>query len=466
MFETEAISGSELRTLLDRQESHYLDFKSKSISGRDLQRHVVGLANADGGELYVGVEETKKKFKADGFDNIEEANQLVQSATIDIEPTIEGLTIDFLDQGNSQHLVRFVVPKSPKVHYTSSGDCYVRLSAQTQKIKGDDVAALAYSKGFFKYEEQPVDALEVEDVLKSGNLDDYLARIGSKQDPLRFLRRNRLTLHPDNSEVKVTVGCAILFDDDPDEVLSTKANVKIIRMKTTSDDYKREQLASHEKMSGPLESLVQDVETRIFELMKDASFEIDDVKFEVSYPIEAVHEVLVNAFLHRDYSISDEIQITIYDNRIEIRSPGLLPGGVTVDNILDAHFARNPNLVRLINKLPKPLNHDLGEGLDTAFRAMRSAGLVSPVIEQTEDSVLVTLRHKKVASYEEIIMDYLESNEWITNKIARGLTGEDSENRVKNALQRLRRKGLIEPEDPKASRFKYRYRKVKVETDS
>ena len=252
----------------------------------------------------------------------------------------------------------------------------------------------------------------------------------------------------------------MLFDDDPDEVLSTKASAKILRMKTTSDQYTREQLASHEKLSGPLESLVQDVENRILEIMQDASFEVEGVKFEVSYPVEAVHEVLVNAFLHRDYSISDEIQILIFDNRIEIRSPGRLPGSVTVENILNAHFARNPNLVRLINKLPKPLNHDLGEGLDTAFRAMNQAGLVSPQIQEVEGSVVVTLRHKKIASYEELIMKHLETNEWISNKIARGLTGEGSENKVKSALQRLRGKGLIEPEDPNVNRFQYRYRKV------
>lgn len=286
-----------------------------------------------------------------------------------------------------------------------------------------------------------------------------MSRIGSNQDPKRFMRRNRLLESTENSE-KVNVGCALLFDSDPDEVLSTKASVKIIRMKTTSDQYKREQLHSHEKLSGPLESLVKKTEERIWQYMQDAAFEIDGVKFEVSYPIEAVHEVLVNAFLHRDYSIADEIQITIFDNRIEIKSPGRLPGGVTKDNILNAHFARNPNLVRLINKLPKPLNHDLGEGLDTAFRAMNRAGLVYPDILQTDNSVIVTLLHKKAASYEEIIMDYLSNNDWITNKIARGLTGEGSENKVKNALQGLRRKGLIVPEDPNASRFSYRYRKA------
>lgn len=459
MFKTEEISKLELENLLKKKETHYLDFKSSDISGKDLQRHIVGFANADGGEIYIGIAESSGGFCAKPFSTIESANQLLQVALLEINPTIEDLVVDFLEINNNSYLIRFVIPKSPKLHHTTAGDCYVRLSAQTQKIKGEEVASLAYSKGFFKYEEQPVNSTTPEEIIEQGHLGDYLSRIGSSQDPKRFMRRNRLLDSNETSE-KVNVGCALLFDSDPDEVLSTKASVKILRMKTTSDQYKREQLHSHEKLSGPLESLVKNTEEKILQLMQDAAFEVDGVKFEVSYPIEAVHEVLVNAFLHRDYSIADEIQITIFDNRIEVKSPGRLPGGVTNDNILNAHFARNPNLVRLINKLPKPLNHDLGEGLDTAFRAMNRAGLVYPNISQTDNSVIVTLLHKKAASYEELIMEYLQENEWITNKVARSLTGEGSENKVKNALQGLRRKGLITPEDPNASRFSYRYRKV------
>ncbi len=53
----------------------------------------------------------------------------------------------------------------------------------------------------------------------------------------------------------------------------------------------------------------------------------------LEYPPEAIWEIIVNAILHRDYSISDDIQIFVFDNRIEILSPGRLPGYVTVDNI-------------------------------------------------------------------------------------------------------------------------------------
>ena len=182
---------------------------------------------------------------------------------------------------------------------------------------------------------------------------------------------------------------------------------------------------------------------------------------EVSYPVETVHEILVNAILHRDYSITDDIHVTIYDDRIEIKSPGRLPGNVTVENILDAHFSRNPNIVRIINKLPNPINHDLGEGLNTAFKAMQSIGLIKPIIEEVDNNVIVTISHEKLKSYEDQIMAYLENNEWISNKVARGITGEGSENKIKRVLQNLRKANRIEIEDPSVARAKLRYIKKK-----
>src|SRR5205814_7648029 len=91
----------------------------------------------------------------------------------------------------------------------------------------------------------------------------------------------------------------------------------------------------------------------------------------VKYPFETLHEIVTNAVLHRDYSIAADIQIRVFDNRVEVESPGVLPGHITVKNMLDEQFARNGALVRLINKFPEPPNKDVGEGLNTAFEAMK-----------------------------------------------------------------------------------------------
>jgi len=112
--------------------------------------------------------------------------------------------------------------------------------------------------------------------------------------------------------------------------------------------------------------------------------------------------------------------------------------------ILDTQSARNPTIVRLINKFPDPPNKDVGEGLNTAFDAMRSLRLKPPIIEETENTVLVTIRHESLASPEQIVMEYLETNEEINNRTARELTGIKSENSMKNVFLRLKDRGELE----------------------
>lgn len=165
----------------------------------------------------------------------------------------------------------------------------------------------------------------------------------------------------------------------------------------------------------------------------------------ISYPQETLHEIVTNALLHRDYSIPVDVHIRIFDNRIEIESPGKLPGHVTLGNILDEQFARNGSIVRLINKFPNPPNKDVGEGLNTAFAAMGKLRLKPPVIQETQNSVLVVIKHEPLASPEEAIMEYLESHEEIVNRIGREITGIASENSMKNVFYKLRDRGLIEP---------------------
>ena len=164
----------------------------------------------------------------------------------------------------------------------------------------------------------------------------------------------------------------------------------------------------------------------------------------VKYPLETLHEIVTNAILHRDYSIAADVLIRVFDNRVEIESPGMLPGQVTVKNILHEQFARNGMLVRLINKFPDPPNKDVGEGLNTAFKAMQKLRLKPPVIEESENAVLVQIRHDPLASPEESVMDYLHNHSQITNRIARELTGIASENSMKDVFLRLAKSHLIE----------------------
>ena len=178
---------------------------------------------------------------------------------------------------------------------------------------------------------------------------------------------------------------------------------------------------------------------RIVDSMKKLGHGLENV----SYPTEALHEIITSAVIHRDYSIQTDIQIRIFDNRIEVESPGVLPGHITVSNILDEQFSRNPRIVRLINKFENPPNKDVGEGLNTAFDAMEKLRLKSPEIIQNDNSVLVIIKHERLASPEVMVMEYLKDHQSITNAQGRKLTGIKSENIMKNVFIKLREQGML-----------------------
>ena len=118
----------------------------------------------------------------------------------------------------------------------------------------------------------------------------------------------------------------------------------------------------------------------------------------------------------------------------------------------------------MLHNLPNPVNHDIGEGLDHAKNELRKAGLVPPSFQESENSFIVTVKHQKIASVEDVVIKHIEENpeSVITNKLVRQLSGEEDMQKVKKALQRLRQDGVIVPVDEAAKAFNFSYVKAKV----
>lgn len=455
--------GDEETRLLSVDEGHFVDLKSKRINPAKLQQSFVAFANSDGGELFVGVEDKSEVGgRLVGFSTQEECNGILPTLLEETQPSVENVDVELVDFGAKGLVLRLFIPKSPKVHYTANGDCYIRIGAEKRKIKGERITQLSYSKGALVYERKPVDDVDLEDLEESEYLSDYITRVGSNLAPLDFLRKQKLLVNVDGERVP-NVGGVLLFDENPSASLPTRCSFKVYRLLTTSSEYKREQLAEMPTtIAGPLEAAVREALTKVESLLEGATFKEGDKLVKLKYPVDAIKEIVVNAALHRDYSLNDDIHIKIYDNRIEVVSPGKLPGFMTVENLYTDRFSRNPNINRMIHNAPDPLNHDIGEGLDTARNELKKAGLVAPEFKELENAFLVTIRHQELASLEDIITGYLNGNPGseITNRKVRELSGEEDINKVKKALQKLRQDGVIEPVDPDASAFAFRYRLV------
>lgn len=448
------------KKLLIKQEDHFLDFKSKLITPAKLQECFVAFANTDGGELYIGIEDEKCKVeRVNGFSKIEDANDILETLLEQTTPAVENLDIEYIDFENKGYVLHIFIPKSSKVHFTAQNKCFVRVNANKKEIKGEKILSLGYAKGSYQYEKQIVKHADVKELFDSKHLQNYMEKIQTNLLPEKFLKKQRL-VEIIEEKIYPNVGGILLFDEEPQATLDTRCGIKLYRMKTMSAEYDRRFLDSMPvTINGCLEELINNTIIAIDNMLEDTLYNIDGKYKKSKYPTIAIKEVLVNAIIHRDYSLSDDIHVIIYDNRIEIKSPGKLPGFITVANIYDERYSRNPNIVRMLHKLPEPPNHDIGEGLNTVKNELHQVGLVPPEIVETENAVVVVIKHTKIATIEQVVRDLFREAPYrsITNRKVREVSGENDINVVKKSLQRLRSTNYIQLKEKGVNAFKYEY---------
>lgn len=446
-IDTFEISENQINQILQLHEGHFGDLKRKEIKPAKLTQTLAAFANADGGDIYVGIGEREIKKETNlkerfwcGFTTPEDGNGHLQTIQ-EFFAFEQYINISFLKSSSVHGFVLHIqVHKTKEILTASDGITYIRRGAQNIPVKShEDLKKLEFDKGTVSYEQQVLN-LPIEIITESQSIKNFITQIVPSSSPEAWSRKQLLI-----QSNKPTVAGILLFSDEPQAALPKQSGIKIYRYKTREKEGSRQTLAFTPK------TIEGNIYNQILEAVKLTVKTIEEIKilgdkgFEViSYPEEAVHEIITNAVLHRDYSKSSDVQIIIFDNRIEIVSPGKLPGHITTKNILEEQLARNGAIVRLINKFPNPPNKDVGEGLNTAFHAMRKLRLKEPVIEETNSGVRVTIFHEPLASPEEIVIKNLDSNEEISNSIARELCGIDSENEMKRVFQKLQASGLLE----------------------
>ncbi len=442
MIRVNEISETERDKLLEYEESHFLDFKSHRVKPATLSKAVSAFANSAGGELYIGVEEDKAagSLSWDGFPNQEAANGHLQLFE-KIFPLGTGLTSQFLRcEGEPGLVLHIGVDKARDIIFASNGTAYLRRGSQNLPVKSEEAQKrLRLDKGIDSFEQQTVDA-PIDAIADSLTVTGFIIDVVPSTEAEPWLRSQVLIVGD-----KPTVAGCVLFADEPQALIPKRCGIKIYRYETRATEGSRDTLSFSPKT---IEGCAYD---QVHEAVKETVRIVEQISVlgpkgleKIKYPGEALHEIITNAVLHRDYSHAADVQVRIFDNRIEVESPGRLPGHITEKNILSEQLARNPKIVRLINKFPNPPNKDVGEGLNTAFEAMKRIRLKEPLIRERDHSVLVVIRHEPLASPEEAIMGYLENHSEISNSIVRQLTGMTSENAVKEVFYRLRDQGLIE----------------------
>lgn len=440
------VSPTDIRELSLRQEGHFYDRKSKEIDGKKIQKISVALANADGGDFVVGIKDDKEESdpakRWSGATNMEYYNKVFQNI-LEIRPNIPYTPTFLYDPNTRSYVLLITVEKSEKVHHTSDNTVYLRVGAQSLPIKEPQkIQELSFAKGESSFEDVIYPDAKAEDIFESFEIKRFLNDYSPKSDAIDFTVNQNLV---DRNTYEPKISGLLLFNDNPVILLPRKCGIKITRYDTSEMVPERSHLKEQFNVEGSLYEQIHKASDIVSRVMSNVKIWTPKGLENVNYPPETLWEIIVNAVIHRDYSISDDIHILIFNNRIEVSSPGRLPGYVTINNILDARYSRNTKIVRTLNRYKDPPNKDMGEGLNTAFQKMKDWRLKEPKIALEGNYVKVTIAHIPLATPEESIIEFLKHNATIRNKQARELTGIKSENKMKSIFLKLFKENMIDP---------------------
>ncbi len=374
--------------LLLLPEDQWFDRKSPRIAARDLADTVIGFANAEGGTIVIGLSNGKVEGVAAA-----KANRLAewQQAALDFStPTVPCKTriVDCLnDRGNPDELVVVDVETSDRVHSNKKDEVFLRVGDETRRLTFAQRQELLYDKGQSSFESEVVKGATHAD-LDHALLESY-AKAVKHPDPERLLVARGLA----NPSGELTAAAVLLFAADPQRWFP-EASVRILRYRGTERGTgARQQLLHDRRVDGPIPRQLQEARTEILAQLPTRralgrSGRFEDIGL---IPQDAWLEAIVNAVVHRSYSVSgDHIRVEVFDDRVEVESPGRFPGIVDISDPLNiTRFARNPRIARVSADLA--FGQELGEGVRRMFEEMRLAGLADPEYQQTSGSVRLTL---------------------------------------------------------------------------
>ena len=436
------IEVNQVSKVLLVQEGQFSDVKAIEITPSKLTNTVSAFANTDGGDLYVGIDEVgdEKKRTWRGFTDVEAANSHIQTFDalfpLGMEFNYEFIVCDDLPG----HVLHLQVNQTKAIKNASNGIPYTRRGAQNIPANSPELhKRLEYLKGISSFESEPVNAPK-QIITLSPVLSDFIKEVVPKAEPESWLRKQMFLV-----DERPTVAGVLLFAEEPQAVLPKRCGIKVYQYKTSESEGMREELVFVPKtVEGCLYEQITSAVTLTTEIIESIPKLGDDALEKIKYPNETLHEIITNAVIHRDYSVADDVHIRVFENRIEIQSPGRLPAHITPSNILTERAARNGAIVRILNKFKDAPNKDVGEGLNTAFEAMHALGLKEPMISERANSVQVSIKHETLASPEETIMAYLAENSTIRNSQARKVAHVRADYQMKSIFGRMVEKGLIE----------------------
>ena len=326
----------------------FAENKPRNPRRDDLANEIAAFANANGGVLLCGVTDEGEMQGMSREQMVALDSVLVEVSTNSIKPAVR-IRTHHRQLPDGKRLLLVEVPEGDSQH-DSPGGSYIRVGGSKQKMTSDERLRLAQRRGqarFRSFDEQTVPDTGF------GTLDEWLWRplltAEGAADPESALGKLAL-LKPDEAGIpRATIAGVLLCTRNPEQWLPNAC--------ITATRYRGKERASGQidaqEITGPLNRQIADAVAFAVRNMHVAARK-EPARVDLpQYSDKALFEALVNAVVHRDYSVhGSRIRLSMFEDRLEIQSPGSLPNNLTVESMTTRQATRNEALTSVLGRMP------------------------------------------------------------------------------------------------------------------
>ena len=382
---------------------------------RDLSVTCVALANAQGGTIYVGYEDKTKEPLPDQHVDIKEINDtLSRLRGLCFNVGISSSEVEKHPNGG-EFFELYIAPSLKSIATTSDAKIYMRIGDKCEPVRNEEIQRLSIEKGAYQwevlptyvdYKDIPQDNIKkfVQDIRESDRVKAHVKQMSDEEiiEHYNLFDGKRVT----------NLGVLWLGTASQRSRISYPITVQYIVYNNLEQKVRKEEW--HDNSLNPKE-LLMDIERTATEL--NYAYEIPDGLFRKQirhYHPKVIRELLLNAFAHHCFTISNDIMICVFPDRMEISSPGGLPLGITKDNILHQRHRRNPHFTTIMSDLK--LMEGEGSGYDLIYEITSMDSKKPPIIESSFNETKVIL-YSEIQNADIIpLLDYTQRNYSLSQK--------------------------------------------------
>lgn len=363
----------ELLNRIAKGENLHTEFKtwpSKGLSPENLASEIVAFANTDGGEIFLGIDDEGQIIGID--EDIDNVTQFVDNVAYNnCEPPISVIQETVKTSDEKIVLVVHVPKGSQRPYKTKRGIYYIRTTSGKRQASREELLRLFQASTSLFADEIPIIQTSLLDI-DYEKLEKIIQKVKEQGLDINSIPKERLLINwkllkSFNGQVHLTLAGVLFLTSNPQTFVPF---AYISALYISGEDISIEP-SDQKRIEGDLlsqiEGAVQFLRLHLLRPHKIKDFEPEII---IDVPFEALREAILNALAHRDYTVSSPIRLIIFNDRIEIRTPGSLPNTVEIEDLrYGIHVLRNPIIYSMLLRLGYVTN--AGSGIPRMIRLIK-----------------------------------------------------------------------------------------------